>query len=189
MILKGEKVILRDWETSDIEIFQYWNTGKHKWMEFDGPYYPKMNTAELQERSKKILEGIERGGWPSPRRRLVIADGITNKFIGTVSWYWQSEETNWMSIGIAIYDEKDWDKKFGTDAFKLWIDYLFKSNLNLARLDIRTWSGNKGMMKLAEKLGFTLEAKFRKARIVNGEFYDSIGMGILREEWERVKQF
>ncbi len=39
------------------------------------------------------------------------------------------------------------------------------------------------MMHLTEKLGYQKEAVFRKARIVKGEYYDSIGYGILREEW------
>jgi putative hydrolase of HD superfamily len=40
------------------------------------------------------------------------------------------------------------------------------------------------MMRLAGKLGFLEEARHRKARIVNGRYYDSMGYGILREEWE-----
>lgn len=32
-------------------------------------------------------------------------------------------------------------------------------------------------------IGFKEEARFRKARIIKGEYFDSIGMGILREEW------
>jgi putative hydrolase of HD superfamily len=46
-----------------------------------------------------------------------------------------------------------------------------------------TWSGNTRMMHLAEKLGFVKEAVYRKARIVNGIYYDSVSYGILREEW------
>jgi len=88
-----------------------------------------------------------------------------------------------MSIGIAIYNENFWSKGIGFDALSLWIDYLFKQDKNLLRLDLRTWSGNFGMMKLAEKLGFKKEAVFRKARIVNDKYYDGIGYGILREEW------
>lgn len=53
----------------------------------------------------------------------------------------------------------------------------------LARLDRRTWSGNPGMQRLAEKPGYQLEARFRKARIVKGAFYDGLGYGVLREEW------
>ena len=66
----------------------------------------------------------------------------------------------------------------------IWCQYLFTNFTEIVRLDLRTWSGNVGMMKLAEKLGFILEARFRKARIVNGKFYDSIGYGILRTEWD-----
>jgi putative hydrolase of HD superfamily len=40
------------------------------------------------------------------------------------------------------------------------------------------------MMKVAKKLGFTKEAVFRMARIVEGEYYDGLGYGILRTEWE-----
>ena len=66
----------------------------------------------------------------------------------------------------------------------LWGDYLFGAMPDLARLDLRTWSGNAGMMRLAAKLGFQEEARFRKARIVQGVHYDGMGYGVLREEWQ-----
>ena len=65
----------------------------------------------------------------------------------------------------------------------MWIDYLFEECKAIVRLDLRTWSGNQRMISLAKKLGFKEEARFRKARIINGSYFDSIGMGILREEW------
>ena len=66
----------------------------------------------------------------------------------------------------------------------MWAEYLWMSYPEIVRLDLRTWSGNAGMMRLAEKLGFTQEARFRKARIVDGVHHDGLGYGILREEWE-----
>ncbi len=39
------------------------------------------------------------------------------------------------------------------------------------------------MTRLAVKLGYILEARFRKARIVKGAYYDGLGYGVLREEW------
>ena len=57
---------------------------------------------------------------------------------------------------------------------------------DIVRLDLRTWSGNTGMMRLAEKLGYKLEAVFRKARIVEGTYYDGLGYGVLREEWRTL---
>jgi len=39
------------------------------------------------------------------------------------------------------------------------------------------------MIRLALKLGMIEEARFRNARIVLGNYYDSVSYGILREEW------
>jgi len=42
------------------------------------------------------------------------------------------------------------------------------------------------MMNLAEKLGLEKEAVYRKARIVDKQYYDSISYGILKEEWQAI---
>lgn len=61
---------------------------------------------------------------------------------------------------------------------------MFKSKAALVRIGLTTWSGNHGMIRLAEKLGMKKEAHYRRARIVKGEYFDSISYGMLREEWE-----
>lgn len=182
--LKGTRICLRDWQLGDLGRYEHWNTGHHAWMDYDGPYYPKLTPEKLQETLEKLRSKLEKGDWKSPRRRMVIAELESDKLIGAVSWYWQSQETNWRSIGIVIYDEANWGKGIGYEALCLWIDYLFEQEPDLVRLDMRTWSGNSGSMGLASKLGFQEEARFRKARVVKGQYYDGIGMGILREEWE-----
>ena len=121
-----------------------------------------------------------------PRRRLVIAQKENDQFVGLVSRYWQSKETNWLSIGIGIYDDSLWGQGIGYEALGLWCDYLFQAMPILTRLDLRTWSGNYGMMQLAQKVGFQEEARFRMARIVKGEYFDGMGYGVLREEWEQL---
>ncbi len=185
MEIQGKKIKLRDWQTRDIPVYRQWNIGHHTWMEFDGPYYPKMTEDEVRLSIERINKRIEENNFPPVRERMNICDLENDVFIGQVSSYWQSKETNWLSIGIVIYDEAFWSRGIGAEALDLWCAYLFKNMPELARLDLRTWSGNKGMMKLAEKIGFKLEAVFRKARIVKGKYFDSIGYGILREEFER----
>ncbi len=187
MRLQNKTITIRDWEIKDFDTYRKWNEGDHVWMDFNGPYYPRKTSAEIENQIKIYQEKIQTQRWKSPRTRLVIADLATDELIGTVNWYWESEVTNWKCIGIAIYDDRQWGKNIGYHALKLWIDYLFQEDETLVRLDLRTWSGNKGMMRLAEKLGFLQEACFRKARIVKGVYYDSIGMGILREEWYERK--
>ena len=122
-------------------------------------------------------------------RETEIADRAADTLLGTVGWYWIGKETNWLAIGVALYDPTTWGKGIGYQALGMWCEYLWAAMPQIVRLDLRTWSGNHGMIRLAEKLGFQREACFRKARIVGGEYYDGLGSGMLREEWrERYLQ-
>ena len=111
-----------------------------------------------------------------------IALGIL--LIGALSRYWISKETHWPAVGIDIYDPAWWGKGIGFEALTLWCDHLFGAMPEIVRIDLRTWSGNERMIRLAQRLGFKEEARFRNARIVNGEYYDGLGFGVLRREWE-----
>lgn len=179
----GHQIILRDWQRDDLEVHRYWSAPDHAWQQLDAPYYAKPTTEETEAFISRAQSAIDAANWPQPRRRLVIADRQSNLYIGQVSWYWISEETYWPAVGIVIYDPTQWGQGKGYEALGLWSDYLFAAEPKFARLDLRTWSGNHGMMRLAEKLGYQLEACFRKARIVNENYFDGLGYGILREEW------
>ncbi|MMZ64390.1 putative ribosomal N-acetyltransferase YdaF [compost metagenome] len=108
---------------------------------------------------------------------------MEGKVIGSVSYYWEHKPSLWLEMGIGIFDSQYWSGGYGTRALRLWITHLFNT-LPLVRVGFTTWSGNHRMMKVGEKLDMTLEARLRKCRYYNGEYYDSIRMGLLREEWE-----
>jgi RimJ/RimL family protein N-acetyltransferase len=184
MMIPGNNICLRDWMVADLASYLQWNLHGNAWQVLDGPYYPRPTEKEQQQMVQALSRQCENNDFPHPRTSMVIASMTDNILMGQVNWYWQGKETNWVSIGIVIYDPSQWGKGIGYEALSLWMDYLFATMPEIVRLDMRTWSGNMGMMKLAEKLGFQLEARFRKARIVEGVYYDSMGYGILREEWE-----
>ena len=183
MQIEGNQIILRDWETGDLKSYSHWLLPHHEWKQLDGPYYPGPSKDEIPELVNDLRFAIEVADWPEPRQQLIIADKGSKTMIGQVSWYWISEETNWPAVGIVIYDPQHWRKGIGYEALGLWSDYLLQAQPLFVRLDLRTWSGNAGMMRLAEKVGYKEEARFRNARIVNGQLYDGMGYGILREEW------
>jgi putative hydrolase of HD superfamily len=185
MIFEGKKIVLRDWLMADLPVYQGWLSPEQEWKQFNGPYYV-MDESKVPERIGRLREAIEAAEWSDPRLRLVIANKADNRFMGVVSRYWESEETNWLSVGIVIHDPGHWGGGIGFEAFGLWSDYILRSMPDLVRVGLGTWSGNVRMMRLAEKLGFLQEACFRKARIVRGEYYDSMGYGVLREEWEAL---
>ncbi len=185
MVIEGRKIVLRDWVMADLPVYEGWMSNDYEWKQFNGPYFV-MDESKVPERIGRLREAITAAGWSDPRRRLVIANKANNAFMGIVSRYWEIEETNWLSTGIVIHDPAFWGSGVGFEAFGLWSDYILREMPQLVRLGLGTWSGNVRMMRLAEKLGFKQEARRRQALIVRGKYYDAMGYGILREEWEEL---
>jgi len=183
--LQGQQIVLRTWQHRDLETWSTWLEPGHPWKELDGPYYPLPSAAARATMREQKRAEIDHGSSASPPHSLVIADRHTDAFLGIVTWYWESKETYWPGLGIVIFDQTNWGRGIGYEALGLWTDVLFRALPEITRLDLRTWSGNRGMMRLAEKLGYVEEARFRQARIVGDTYYDGLGYGILREEWLR----
>lgn len=171
---------------TNLDEYAKWIAPDKKHHLFNGPYYKKKNIEEhgeyIQSLKDQLKEGIED---VKPNYRLAVMNG---KMVGACSWYWKSEETNWLEIGIIVYDDQNWGKGIGSKLLRQWIDIVFAQFPQIIRIGLTTWSGNIGMVKLSEKLGLKQEACYRKARIVNGKYYDSVSYGILREEWEEIKK-
>lgn len=182
--LEASRATVRDWKPVDIEPLRTWMRPDAKWHDTNGPYFPRPTARELNQnverrRVESLTDPADRA---DPRTSLAIVETETDRLIGQVSWYWESEVTDWRRMGIVIYDPARWCGGFGTQAMRLWTTYLF-THTETVRLDVSTYSGNPGMMGVARKLGFREEGRFRKARIVNDTFYDSLVYGVLREEW------
>jgi RimJ/RimL family protein N-acetyltransferase len=176
-----KRVTLKPLEEKDLKTcWEYiYGTPNPEWKKWDAPYFAlnHVNFADFVSNYKKNQQSEQE------KKQLIIVD---KKIIGMVSYYWKYEPTKWLEAGIIIYDPNYWSGDFGTEALNLWVDHLFKTK-DIPRVGITTWSGNKRMMRAAEKVGMQLEGRMRKCRYYNGEYYDSIRMGVLREEWEGQK--
>lgn len=176
---------LRKLKMKDLESYLELNKPGKEHHKYNGPYFKQSTLEELEELVEnyrnKFLSGEE-----DVKAGKVIVDSDNDELIGSVSSYWKSEETLWMEVGIIIFNEKYWGKGIGYKALKMWISEIFNENPNIVRLGLTTWSGNKRMMKLAEKLGMKNEATYRNARILNGEYYDSVSYGVLKKKWEEL---
>ncbi|MDP5273574.1 GNAT family N-acetyltransferase [Chengkuizengella axinellae] len=182
----GTKVTLRDLTEKDVQLMYYWNyeAEDREHIKWNGPYYPRPEKT-LEQFVEDHKNDLLKVGTDQPRKVLVIE--VNGKLVGTVGWYWEDECTNWLSNGIVIYDSNYWSGGYGTEAFSLWTDYIFE-HMDVVRVGISTWSGNERMIALASKMGMSMEGRIRKARIVDGEYFDSVKMGMLREEWEALKR-
>lgn len=180
------EIILRDINREDLNSYMELNHPNREFHKFNGPYYEKTTLEDLKKQVDLYRERINNKEANILNNSKVIINPINNELIGKVNWYWKSKETNWLEIGIVVFNSNYWGQGIGYLALKEWIDTIFSENKDLARIGLSTWSGNTRMMKLAQKLGLYLEATYRKARIVEGQYYDSISYGVLREEWEEI---
>ncbi|MEH7061166.1 MULTISPECIES: GNAT family N-acetyltransferase [Bacillus] len=85
-------------------------------------------------------------------------------------------------LAIGIGEGNDRGKGYGREAINLILNYAFYE-LNLHRVGLDVISYNKAAIKLYKKMGFQMEGCMREAVQRDGECFDRIIMGILREEW------
>lgn len=89
-------------------------------------------------------------------------------------------------LGIAIGEAAFRSKGYGTDAVRLLVMIGF-AQFNLNRIWLRANAGNTAGIRAYEKAGFTREGLLRQYGFINGRYYDSVIMAILREEYESGK--
>ncbi len=120
------KITLRNLQLSDLEKYEKLKHPSQKFHNFNGPYFRKQTELELSKQInfyKNILEKNE--NTIVLENKKIIANSETNEIIGEVNWYWKSKETNWLEVGIVIFNQNYWGKSLGYKALKLWIKEIF----------------------------------------------------------------
>lgn len=184
VLLRGRRITLRDWSIEDLSPLRHRLAPEAPWRDTDGPYFGRPSHRDVAEQLNRltVLATVPDEFRPTPRQSLAVVATDGGALLGQVNWYWEEELTDWRRMGLAIYDECDWGRGYGTEALALWTTYLFDTT-DALRLDYSTYSGNPGMIAIGHKLGFTQEAVFRKARRWSGGVHDAIVFGVLRDEW------
>ena len=190
MKIIGQRVILSDdHRDSDSDDFFRW-FNMEEWQYYDEPDQPfqPISREEFEKRAKKNREELDKrsqnkakASSPSPGWHIDTVDG---HHIGWVNYYhWDPEEKS-AFIGIGIPEEENWGKGYGTEAVRLFLNFLFESfGLNMIRT--ATWTGNKRMVRCAQKAGFTNPKimPHRASISVRGEPLERIEFSLSRAEW------
>lgn len=161
----------RLWELSSKDAY-------YEYAQYNAPYFNEFRQRTYPE----FIEESSSFYLSNPRVQGIYYHG---RLIGSVSYYWESEVTRWLEMGIVLYDPLYWSKGIGECVIRSSMDDLFET-LEIERVGFTTWSGNLGMMRIGHKLGMRQEKAVRKARYYKDTYYDSIGYGITREEWNSL---
>ncbi|MBQ7828112.1 MAG: GNAT family N-acetyltransferase [Clostridia bacterium] len=109
------------------------------------------------------------------------------KAIGNISVVKLSDKCEYAELGYVLgYDY--WNKGIMSEASRAVIEYLF-SEIGVNRVGISHATENPGSGKVAQKCGMTYEGIKRQFfKTHTGKFVDIAYHGILKSEWENVKQ-
>lgn len=105
-----------------------------------------------------------------------------NRFIGDIGLWVSSWASGEAWVGISIGERDYWGKGYGSDAMRLILRYAF-TELNLFRVSLDALGSNVRAIRSYEKCGFVLEGNLRDAARYDGQYFDEVYMGILRDEW------
>ena len=104
------------------------------------------------------------------------------RHIGSVSLHRVGHPARHASLGVLIGDKEYWNRGFGTDAVTTMMHYGFEE-LNLNRVWLEVHDFNARAIACYRKCGFVEEGRLRQDRYRNGQYGDTIVMGVLREEF------
>ncbi|TXT58571.1 MAG: Spermidine N(1)-acetyltransferase [Promethearchaeota archaeon] len=171
--LEGESVDLLPLNLDHLNLYTKWFNLEEMRL-FSGSEFP-----QTKEEIKKKFESEDKG--TKQNIFLEIWRKKEKKAIGLAIF----NHINWFnrSANMLVIVEPDYQKEgIGTEVGKILVEYGFLE-LNLQKLQATISDANTAGWKLAEKVGFALEAKLEDETYLKGKYYDERKYGLLRENW------
>ena len=110
----------------------------------------------------------------------IIVKG-TDTIIGSVDFPRRYED-DVLEIGYILHPDY-WGRGYVPEATRALINLGFKE-LGLHKIELTCFGYNVQSQRVAEKLGFTLEARIRDRKDAQGNRCDDLRYGLLKSEWE-----
>lgn len=175
--MKGKKVELKPMERhylpklvewrNDPEV-AYWATGNE----------PLYELTTLEEAENSFSYHVQNTSKLDAYSFAILTE--SGEFIGTADYRDVDRIKRSCTVGITIGEKEYWGKGYGSGAISLLTEFLF-NRLNLRRLQLDTWSGNDRAIRAYQKCGFIIEGRLRENEYVDGKYYDTVLMGLLKE--------
>ncbi|MEW5767122.1 MAG: GNAT family protein [bacterium] len=167
--IEGEKIYLRPFNESDIEIWYQWFNNEEVTYHMDKRRFP--NTPEKQ---LKFMKGINAS--PSDIQ-LAIVHKKDDELIGTVGLHLIDFINRNADISIVIGEKKYWKKGIGKEACNLVIDHAFNM-LNLHKLTAGMVEENMASYNLFVSLGFEKEGVYKEQVFLHGKYRNIVKLGL-----------
>ena len=173
--LETERLILRDMQLEDEATFVAISQDA-KYQRFYDESDCEPN--KYRELTKLFIE--QASEMPRKSYQLAIEHKMTGQFIGTICL--RLEKDNQASVGTGLSREYQGSGLI-REAAQALAQYGF-SNLGVHRIYAETINQNRAAIRLCQALGMRKEAHFRENRYFRGQWWDTVVLAILRDEWD-----
>jgi len=180
--LEGEKVLLKPIEASDLKKLSGLISG---WVN-DGLVTYYMFTGQTPKNTKQIKADFEKLLANGHNIIFLVLDKKTKKPIGYAGLYEINPTARKAEFRVLIGETDFWGKGLGTEITELLTFYGF-DRLNLNRIYLGFTSDNKSARKAYEKSGYKYEGTLKQDIYRNSQYYDSVRMAVLRDEYYKER--
>lgn len=174
MIAHGS-VYLRPGERGDVPLFVRW--------------YTDLRTTRTLTMTSPMGEAMEERWFDrmldaqgTDRFFFVICRRQDDRAVGSIDLHEVDRRNGSASLGIAIGEESDRGRGYGTDALIALVSFGF-DQLRLERIELDVYDYNDRARAVYERVGFVHEGTMRRAMYRDGAFHDVHRMAVLRDEW------
>lgn len=177
---QGNKVLLRAVERRDVEKLRQWLNDPEV-NQYLLVHMPLSEIAEekwferTSQSNSDLVMAIESYDLSRPKQL------IGNCGLHDIRW-----KDRTATFGIFIGNQSFWSNGYGTEAASLLFRHGFEQ-LNLHRINSSVYDFNIRSLKMHQKLGFQIEGQRRQNIFKSGAYHDEILLGLLREEWQRLR--
>jgi RimJ/RimL family protein N-acetyltransferase len=176
LIYEGKKVRLREYRREDIPRRLYYINDPEVSLNLT-PDIPYPMTLFEEEKWFESLTAV------GDTYKFAIETLEGNEFIGGCSINNVDWKNSVATIGVFIGNREYRGRGYGTDAMKVLMNFIF-SYMNINKIRLTVFSSNEAAIKCYEKCGFRVEGVLRNEIYQNGNYYNKIAMGILRDEFQ-----
>ena len=175
--LNGTRIVLRPIRDDDAQALLEGTTN---------PTTRRLTGTQVQFTLEQIHQYIRNRAVQDDRATFIIALPDDDTPRGEIVLMDIDDDNRSASVRNGLFRDEDFGKGYGTEALRLVLDYAFPT-FNLHRISLEVFDFNPRAIHVYEKLGFKREGVQRDALFYDGEFHDSIMMGILEDEWQSTK--
>lgn len=173
--LETERLILRDLQFGDEDTFVA--------ISQDTKYQRFYDESDCEPNRYRYLTKLfveQASERPRMAYQLAIEHKISKRFIGTICLRLEKDKQASMGAGLAREYQ---GKGLIQEAAKALVQYAF-GNLGVHRIYVETISQNRAAIRLCKALGMRKEAHFRENRYFKGQWWDTVVLAILLDEWD-----